>query len=69
VPDEPVPYYPEMRCHMAPLPPGQAPEDGCICRVCDWARASSDRAALDSATGPVTPGTPAWYGLLALARD
>lgn len=33
---EPVPYYPVLLCHAAPLPPRDpAPKDGCACAVCE----------------------------------
>lgn len=59
--DEPVPYYPEMPCHTAPLPPGETPEDGCHCRICEWARR---RASVE----PIKPGTHAWNALLEASR-
>ena len=67
MPDEPVPFYPAMPCHMAPLRPGCTPQPGCDCRICQWARG---RVAGDLALdidGPVRPGTLAWGALLALA--
>ncbi len=65
--DDPVPYYPEMRCHMAPLREGYTPRLDCDCRVCLWARdRTAGEVALDM-DGPVRPGTPAWGALLTLA--
>lgn len=66
--DDPIPFYPDLRCHRAPLRPGHAPKDGCDCRICQWAL---DRAlnevALNDATGPIRPGTPEWGALLETA--
>lgn len=59
---EPV-YYPDTPCHMARLRPGQAPEDGCDCAVCRWARARTEIPAI----GPIKPGTPEWDALMEIA--
>lgn len=70
MPDEPIPFYPAMRCHMAPLPPGSAPVDGCDCRICQWGNALvRGTEALDRAVGPIRPDTPEWRALMVLARD
>lgn len=69
MPDEVSPYYPDMPCYTAPLRPGSAPQDGCICKVCQWARLRQrDDLLLDAASGPIVPGTSAWKALLAAAR-
>lgn len=66
---EPVPYYPEMPCHMAPLPPGQAPKPDCLCRICDWANRRAENAVvLGFSRSPVKPGTRVWDALLEAAR-
>lgn len=48
--------YPENPCSEAPLPPGEAPIDGCPCKVCASLRLN--------APGPVKPYTPEWDLLL-----
>lgn len=68
---EPIPYYPETPCHMAPLRPGAAPAPDCECRICDWAnrRAVVFYTLSIAAYGPpITPGTRAWDALLEAAR-
>lgn len=62
--DEPIPFYPNLACHLAPLRPGAAPLVDCRCRICDWARAKD---ALEVSVGPILPGTPAWDALLSEA--
>lgn len=52
--------YPEFPCSEAPLPPGEAPVDGCACKVCVSLRLNRDE--------PVRPGTPEWDALLEGAR-
>lgn len=69
--DEPVPCYPEMPCHMAPLPPGQAPAPDCLCRICDWANRKSVTyltLTLAGYGGPIRPDSAAWDALLGAAR-
>jgi len=64
---EPIPFYPTLLCHLAPLREGHTPRPDCDCRVCLWARERvAGEIALDI-DGPVRPGTPAWGALLALA--
>lgn len=67
--DEPIPFYPDLRCHRAPLRPGAAPAQGCDCRICQWATArAANEALMDSVTSqPIRPGTPEWDALLATA--
>ena len=52
-------FYPENPCSEAPLPPGEAPVEGCDCKVC---------ASLLINAGPVRPDSPAWPYLLRLGR-
>lgn len=33
-----VPTYPDFPCSKAPLPKGEAPVEGCACRICKWLR-------------------------------
>lgn len=61
---EPVPYYPQMPCHLAPLPPNIAPLKDCRCRICVWASA---RLVSPIGDEPVLPGTPEWDALLTIA--
>lgn len=66
--DDPIPFYPNLRCHMAPLRFAKAPKRGCYCRICDWARARNEgETLLAEARGPIRPGTPEWGALLAAA--
>lgn len=66
---DPVPFYPELRCHMAPLRAARAPEPECDCKVCGWARdRASAEAQLASVTDPIRPGGPDWAALLEIAR-
>ena len=41
--DKPLPPYPEFPCSKAPLPPGEAPVDGCECKVCNALRKNAKR--------------------------
>jgi hypothetical protein len=67
MPDDFVPFYPDMPCWKAPLRFSKAPKRGCRCRVCEWAKARSEgEASLGLATGPVRPDTPEWAALLSL---
>ena len=52
-------FYPENPCSEAPLRPGEAPIDGCPCKVCIQLRVNS---------GPVRPGTPEWDYIVRLGR-
>jgi hypothetical protein len=66
--DDPIPFYPDLRCHRAPLRPGIAPKVGCGCRICLWATARAEHeAVLNGVTELVRPGTPQWDALLATA--
>lgn len=65
--NDPIPFYPVMACHEAPLRFAKAPKRGCICRICQWARDRAAGAIALDIDGPVTPGTPAWGALLAQA--
>jgi hypothetical protein len=69
VPDDFVPFYPEMPCWKAPLRFSEAPRRKfCACRVCEWARARREgEARLGLTAGPVKPGTQEWEALLSLA--
>lgn len=42
---EPLPPYDEFPCSSAPLRPGEAPKDGCKCKVCEWLRDNEKRRA------------------------
>ena len=53
---EPLPTYPDFPCSEAPLRPGEAPVEGCECKVCAAMQPRDE--------GPVRPGTPAWAALL-----
>lgn len=65
---EPIPFYPSLACHAAPLRPGSAPLLGCECRICEWARnKATGESYLAGVSGPIQPGTPAWEALLAEA--
>lgn len=67
MPDDPE-FYPELRCHMAPLRYGSAPMADCTCRICTWADARSwNDTTLALARGPIKPGTPEWRALLETA--
>ena len=51
-----VRLYSDFPCSEAPLRPGEAPVEGCECKVCAAMQPRDE--------GPVRPGTPAWAALL-----
>lgn len=41
---DPIPYYPMLPCHAAPLRPRDpAPHDGCTCAICEHFRRPPER--------------------------